>query len=100
MADYIEVNITTLEQDIKDLKEAVKLVRGDMQSMFETISELDAMWDGPANAVFNLQFGRDRQTLASLCGAVDDIIESMEEAAGSYRKCEEAVREEIGRIKI
>lgn len=100
MADYIEVNITTLEQDIKDLKGAVKLVRGDMESMFETISELDAMWDGPANAVFNLQFGRDRQMLASLCSAVDEMIESMEKARDSYRRCEAAVKEEIDNIKI
>lgn len=100
MADYIEVDITTLEQDIEALKEAVGLVRGDMASMFGTISELDAMWDGPANAAFNMQFDRDRQTLEALCGTVDDIIDSVENAKNSYRKCETAVRDEINKIKI
>lgn len=100
MADYVEVNITALEQDIRELKEAVKLVRGDMAAMFETMSELDAMWDGPANAAFNLQFGRDRQILEALCGTVDDIIDSMENAKDSYRRCETAVREVIDGIKI
>ncbi len=100
MADYIEVNITALEQDIGELQETLKLVRGDMGAMFDTVQELDTMWDGPANEAFNRQFEADRQTLEALCEAVEDILGSMENAQGEYRKCEAGVREEIEKIRI
>lgn len=100
MADYIEVNITALEQDTKELRETLKLVRDDMGAMFDTVQELDTMWDGPANEAFNKQFESDRQTLLALCKAVEDILGSMENAQGEYRKCEAGVREEIEKIRI
>ena len=100
MADYIEVNITALEQDTKELRETLKLVRDDMGAMFDTVQELDTMWDGPANEAFNRQFESDRQTLLELCKAVEDILGSMENAQGEYRKCEAGVREEIEKIRI
>ena len=100
MADYIEVNITALEQDTRELRETLKLVRDDMGAMFDTVQELDTMWDGPANEAFNRQFESDRQTLLALCKAVEDILGSMENAQGEYRKCEAGVREEIEKIRI
>lgn len=100
MADYIEVNIQTLEQDVKDMDEALKLVQSDMTGMFESVRELDTMWDGPANAAFDRQFTADKQTFDTLCEAVAGIIDSMDNAKDSYRKCEANVKEEINRIKI
>ena len=100
MADYIEVNIETLEQDIKDMEDALKKVREDMKGMFDSVSQLDAMWDGPANTAFNKQFRIDRETFDSLCESVDGIIDSMDSAKQSYRKCEAEVKKEIDRIKI
>lgn len=100
MSDYIEVDIATLEQDVRELEETLALVRNDMKSMFETVNELDAMWDGPANEAFNRQFTADRNLFEELCDAVDDIIDSMENAKNAYRKCEAAVKEEIDKIKI
>lgn len=100
MSDYIEVDITTLEQDVKELEETLALVRNDMKSMFETVSELDAMWDGPANAAFNRQFAADRNLFEELCDAVGDIIDSMRNAKNAYRKCEAAVKEEIDKITV
>lgn len=99
MADYIEVNVKTLEDDIKTMQEALEQVRNDMKGMFDSLGELDTMWDGPANEAFNRQFGIDHQTFQSLCDSVDGIIDSMENAKDAYRKCEEAVKGEIDRIK-
>jgi WXG100 family type VII secretion target len=100
MADYIEVNIQTLEQDTKDMESAVKQVRGDMDAMFNSVTELDSMWDGPANTAFNQQFNVDKQVFEELCAAIDGIIDSMKNAKDSYRKCEASVSEEIGKINI
>lgn len=100
MSDYIEVDIATLEQDVRELEETLALVRNDMQVMFQTVSELDAMWDGPANEAFNRQFAADRNMFEELCDSVDDIIDSMENAKNAYRRCEAAVKEEIDRIQV
>lgn len=99
MADYIEVNVETLEMDIKIMQDTLKQVREDMKGMFDSVSELDTMWDGPANEAFIHQFGIDHQTFQSLCDSVDGIIDSMENAKDAYRKCEGAVKDEINRIK-
>lgn len=100
MSDYIEVDITTLEQDVRELEQTLALVKIDMKSMFDTVSELDAMWDGPANEAFQRQFATDRDLFEELCDAVDDIIDSMGNAKDAYRKCEAAVKEEIDKIQV
>lgn len=100
MSDYIEVNIRTLEQDVKEMENTLKLVRNDMNDMFNSVKELDTMWDGPANQAFNQQFQTDKQVFEELCAAVDEIIDSMKNAKESYSKCEAEVSEEINRIKV
>ena len=100
MADYIEVDISALDQDVKDLAETLEMVRKDMNDMFGAIKELDAMWEGPAHDVFALQFEADRQVFNNLCDTVDSIIDSMDNAKSDYRKCEANVRGEIDKIKI
>lgn len=100
MADYIEVNISTLEQDVKDMEATVEQIRKDMNDMFESVSELDTMWDGPANQTFNQQFVLDKQIFDEICGAVEGIVASMKNAQESYLHCEAAVSEEIDRITV
>ena len=100
MGDYIAVNIETLEQDIKDLEETLASIRGEMNGMFESVSELDKMWDGPANAVFVQQFLTDKGIFEDLCESVDGIIDSMNNAKTTYRKCEANVKSEIDKIKV
>ena len=100
MADYIEVDITTLEQDIDELKETLRLAKNGEADMFETIKELDAMWEGPAHEAFSRQFTADRQILQAFLDNVEGMVESMENAKNSYRKCEASVRTEIEKIKI
>lgn len=100
MADYIEVDIASLERDVKELEETLTLIRNDMKFMFDTVKELDAMWDGPANEAFQRQFVNDRNLFEELCSAVEDIIDSMEDAGNAYRKCEVSVKEEIDKMQI
>lgn len=100
MADYIEVDIKALDQDVQDLKETLEKVKGNMEGMFNTIKELDTMWEGPAHDAFIMQFEADRQFFNALCDTVDGIIDSMENAKNNYRKCEASVREEIDKIRI
>ena len=100
MADYIEVDITTLEQDVKTLEEALKSVEKDMSGMFDSVAALNTMWDGPANEAFVQQFEIDHQVFGNLCTTIREIIDSIENAKDAYRKCENNVSDEINRIKI
>ncbi len=100
MGDYIAVNIETLEGDIKDLQDTIKNIRGEMDGMFQSVTELDTMWDGMANAAFKQQFMKDKEILETLCESVDGIIDSMSNAKTTYRKCEANVKSEIDKIRV
>ena len=100
MADYIEVDISTLDQDVRGLAETLEKVRKDMNDMFGTIKELNSMWEGPAHETFMAQFEGDSQVFEALCNTVEGIIDSMNNAKDAYRKCEANVRDEIEKIKI
>ena len=100
MADYIEVDISALDQDVRDLTETLEKVRKDMNDMFDTMKKLDTMWEGPAHEAFMAQFDGDRQVFEELCNTVEGIIGSMEDAKNAYRKCEENVSSEIDKINI
>ncbi len=100
MADYIEVNMKTLETDTGNMEEKLGVVKNDMKSMFDAVAELDTMWDGPASTEFQRQFNVDKQIFDEVCRAVEGMLDSMRNAIKSYNECEAAVSTEISRIKI
>lgn len=100
MADYIEINIPSLKEDLDELQDQVKQIRDGMKQMFEEIQQLDSMWDGPANLAFNTQFVNDYQTMEEMCGTMDSIIAYGQNARTEYNKCENAVLAAIEEIKI
>ncbi len=100
MADYIEVNMSTLGQDIQEMESTLRKVTGDMNEMFNAVNELDAMWDGPANRAFVEQFLKDKQMFEEMSEAISGVIDSMQNARQSYKKCEAGVSEEIDRIRV
>ena len=100
MADYVEVKTSTLGQDTEELESTLALVRKAMKDMFNAVTELDGMWDGPANKAFNQQFAKDHQVFEEVAEAVNGIIDSMKNAKTLYEKCEATVSNEIDRIRI
>lgn len=100
MADIIETNINAMEQDIKDMRDVLKKIRQDMNGMFDAVIELDNTWSGSAKEAFKKQFLTDKMDFEEICTAVENIIESMENAKNSYRKCEAEIEQEITRIPI
>ncbi len=95
MADIIEVNITTLAQDIGDMQDTIKMIRDDMKGMFDSINELNTMWDGPAHLAFMMQFNTDKNRFEDLCESLDDVADSFDNAKNEYRKCEGTVSQLI-----
>lgn len=100
MADRIEINIGTLAGDITQMQAEVNGLRDDMKLAFDSVMELDAMWNGPANDAFNRAFETDRQAMKDMCKIIDSLIGYMENARDEYRRCEASVSSEIDAIRI
>lgn len=100
MADIIETNVDTMEQDIKDMRDVLQQIQQNMNGMFDAVTELDSTWSGPANEAFKRQFLTDKKVFEEICTAVENVIESMENAKYLYRKCEAEIEQEIARISI
>jgi WXG100 family type VII secretion target len=100
MASQIEISMTTLDQDINSMSTLLNQIRTNMNGMFDSIQELDAMWDGPAHQAFAEQVTADKALMVTLCNTVQEIIESMENAKTSYRQCESAVADVVNQIEI
>ena len=66
--------------------------------MITDMTELDAMWDGPANQVFMMQFNNDTQYAEEICNMVKKLIECMEYAKKQYDYCESEVSSLISSI--
>lgn len=100
MADYIEVNIPSLKTDVGDMADELKQIRARMKQMFDEMEALDAMWDGPANRAFHIQFQSDYRLMEDMCRIADKIIAYGDNARQEYTSCENAVAAVIADIKI
>lgn len=96
----IAVDTSTLFGDIQELRAALSAVRSQLSDMFGQITELDAMWDGPANAEFNRQFRIDHENAENMCKMVESLIECMEYAKDQYNSCENEVNSNVASIQI
>lgn len=100
MQQEIAINTDTLSRDIDTLQAQLNMIRHDMQRMYEAVRVLDTMWDGPANAAFNVQFNKDHTDMNALCDTVQKIIDCMSYAKGEYNACEHDVSAIIAAISV
>lgn len=96
----IAINTSTLEIDIGELRAALGNARGQLKEMFNQVTELDTMWDGPANETFKQQFNNDYENAKDLCNIVESLIASMENAREQYDACENVVNGIVSAISI
>lgn len=96
----IAVNTSTLSGDINELRTALSNARKQLKEMFQQVTELDAMWDGPANEEFNRQFRNDYENAGKLCVTIDSLLANMEFARNQYNACENEVNGIISAIRI
>ncbi len=96
----IEMNTTTLARDIESLEGLVSQLESQMKKMFQSVNELDQMWDGPANDAFNQQFQLDYQTCQAMCDTLKELIDSLWHAGEQYDKCEQNIDSMIRSIPI
>ena len=96
----ITIDTALLAGDISSLKEALTAARERLKEIFEQVTELDAMWDGPANEEFVRQFGIDHENAVEMCNTVDALIQSMEFAKQEYDRCDAEINDIVGAIAI
>lgn len=100
MADLIEINLEALDSDINRMQDELQLLRSYIGLTYDSIKELDTMWNGPANEAFNQTFESDYQSMNEMCEMIKSLIEYMENARDQYRHCEDLVSQEIESIRV
>lgn len=96
----ITVDTSSLAGDVSELQTALSEAEAQLKNMFDRVTELDGMWDGPANEEFNRQFANDYENSKNLCKTVQSIIDSMQYAREQYDICENEVNAVISAIAI
>ncbi len=96
----ITVDTATLAGDISELQTALTAAEKQLEEMFSQVAELDTMWDGPANAEFNRQFGNDYENAKQLYGTITSLIECMSYAREQYDICENEVSGIVSSITV
>ncbi|MCQ2498905.1 MAG: hypothetical protein MJ133_07955 [Lachnospiraceae bacterium] len=96
----IAADTDTMQRDITELQEALQRAKDQLKIMFTHVTELDSMWDGPANMEFVKQFGIDNDNCRELFETISSIIECMTMARGEYIKCDNEIGDIIAAISI
>lgn len=100
MADRIEINIGTLDGDIRSMEEELKALQVEIKAAYDSVQELNGMWKGPAHDTYIQRFQQDKAAMDAICEDIKSIIDFMENAKIGYRSCEAEVSEEIDQIKM
>lgn len=96
----IAVNTATLARDTAQLKTLLARLEKDKAKMVQEIQELNRMWQGPSNQVFNDQFKTDCTSLDNLCKTIREMIGAMENAKKEYDQCDNRVNALVSALKI
>jgi uncharacterized protein YukE len=96
----IAIDTSTLNTDIGELQTALDSAKMQLEDMYTQMTELDTMWDGPANEEFNIQFKLDYTNTKSLFETIASLIECMEYARDQYNSCENEVGSLVNSIRI
>jgi uncharacterized protein YukE len=97
---FFEIDTGILNQNIDEMRQQLENLKAKFDELISNINELDAMWDGPANDAFKLQFLEDCETYKDYCDVMTDYIECLEFASREYDSCESKVRSAIDAVRI
>lgn len=84
-AVILETDTRALERDTARMTFALRRIEEELDGMYGAVRALDAMWEGPANEAFRLQFHSDYENMQNICQTVRDLIRCMENAGRRYQ---------------
>ena len=96
----IETDTMELRRDRQAAQDRLTSIQAALKQVYAEVAELDAMWDGTANMVFNKQFASDKETFEDVCKEVQALINNMTFAQEEYDRCENQVHSTVSAIKI
>lgn len=80
-----------------DIKKKMEEWESNVTKIYQLHAELDAMWDGNANAEFNRMFEEDRQKFTRLSAMMDEYQSMILAAASNYTAGEEEAKTIVSR---
>lgn len=98
--EYFEVDTAILRQSAAEVGQGLSDMQTRLNALVEKMTELDAMWDGPASETFRTQFNSDCAAFQEMCDVIRDFMDSMEYAAKEYDVCEGKVKEAVNAIQV
>lgn len=98
--EHIEIETGSLSADIQNMTDKINNLEQKINKMFDSMQELDHMWDGSANEAFRNQFNIDYQTMKELIKELRYLINCMEYAKKRYEECEDDVYSLISSIRL
>lgn len=100
MANIIEIDTQVLSSDYSRLESLIEQLRASQNSLISDMQELDAMWEGPANATFIEQYSRDNEVFTELIDALQKIVGCLDFARTNYDDCESEVHKLVSSINV
>ena len=99
-ATVIEVNTSTLRNDITRIDTEISGLKKDVKQLRATAQQLSTMWDGNAKTAFVAAVNDDIRRLEELINAMDKFTGKTDDARSEYEKCENAVSGIVASIKV
>lgn len=100
MMNEIEMDTSVLYRDIEELEDRAADLENLVKNIFNSMEELDRMWDGPANDEFSRQFQKDYQFCEGMCKILRQWIQSLKYAGQEYDNCEYSVSSVIRSVDV
>jgi len=99
-AIMLETDTRALERDTAQMTFTLRRIEEELDGMYGAVRALDAMWSGPANEAFRLQFRSDYENMQGICQTVRDLIRCMENAGRRYQAGGTQVESAVEQIPI
>lgn len=98
--EEIATNTLTMSSDIVSFRSSLAAVERQLNNLEKTNTELDSMWDGPANETFKSYFAKNFEKSKRMLQTVNSIVDCIEYARKEYDKCEGEVSSIIASIRV
>lgn len=96
----IEVNTTSLRNDILSLDQEIAGLKKNMQALRSAAAQLSTSWDGSAKEAFIRAVQNDIGMLEQLIGAIEQFNDKVDASRTEYDRCENAVSGLIASIRV
>ena len=95
---FVSVNNERLTENINEISSELRSMETEINGIYEQIVYLNSMWDGPANALFNISFNNDSRDVLDALAKMSKFIDSLDECRKKYDECEMSVMDEVSKI--